>query len=108
MSKRSGQAVRGSTTGRPIMILLDVLGKRWTLRILWELASGGAGTFRDIQTRCGDISPTLLNTRLKELRELNFVSHSTSGYELTLHGETLVKHFVPLDAWANEWARSLD
>lgn len=108
MSKRPGKAVRGSTTGRPIMILLDVLGKRWTLRILWELASEGAGTFRDIQKRCGDISPTLLNTRLKELRELNLVAHSTSGYALTQFGEALAKHLGPLDTWANEWARSLD
>jgi len=29
--------VRGSRSGRPIMALLDLLGRRWTLRIIWEL-----------------------------------------------------------------------
>jgi DNA-binding HxlR family transcriptional regulator len=37
MKKRS---VRGSKSGRPIMALLDLLGRRWTLRILWELREG--------------------------------------------------------------------
>jgi DNA-binding HxlR family transcriptional regulator len=31
------RAVRGSRSGRPIMVLLDLLGRRWSLRILWEL-----------------------------------------------------------------------
>ena len=30
-------SVRGSKSGRAIMALLDLLGRRWTLRILWEL-----------------------------------------------------------------------
>jgi DNA-binding HxlR family transcriptional regulator len=32
-----GKPVRGSTTGRPIMVALDLLGRRAALRILWEL-----------------------------------------------------------------------
>ena len=35
-----GQPVRGSASGRPIMALLDLLGRRWALRILWELRDG--------------------------------------------------------------------
>ena len=31
------RGVRGSRSGRPIMALLDLLGRRWSLRILWEL-----------------------------------------------------------------------
>ena len=34
-TKSPGQKVRGSQSGRPIMVLLDVLGQRWTLRVLW-------------------------------------------------------------------------
>ena len=43
-------AVRGSRTGRPIMALLDLLGRRWTLRIIWELRDGPP-------IRCATISP---------------------------------------------------
>ena len=37
ISAMKKHSVRGSRTGRPIMALLDLLGRRWTLRILWEL-----------------------------------------------------------------------
>jgi DNA-binding HxlR family transcriptional regulator len=37
---RPGTKVRGSSGGRPIMALLDLLGRRWALRILWELRGG--------------------------------------------------------------------
>ena len=33
-SPKPGRRVRGSSTGRPIMALLDLLGRRMTLRIL--------------------------------------------------------------------------
>ena len=59
--------VRGSTTGRPIMVLLDLLGRRWTLRIVWELRDEPR-RFRELQAAIG-ASPTIINTRLGELRE---------------------------------------
>ncbi|HJV56497.1 MAG TPA: transcriptional regulator, partial [Methylomirabilota bacterium] len=34
---RPGWPVRGSRTGRPIMALMDLLGRRWALRVIWEL-----------------------------------------------------------------------
>lgn len=107
MTKRPGQAVRGSTSGRPIMVLLDILGKRWTLRILWELYQSESATFRDLRSRCEEVSPTLLNNRLKDLRALNLVSLESDGYALTKDGKSLSRKLAPLDAWASEWAKSL-
>ena len=37
-----GKPVRGSRTGRPVMVLLDLLGRRMALRILWELSRAEA------------------------------------------------------------------
>ncbi len=34
-----GAPVRGSKAGRPLMVALDLLGRRATLRIFWELRS---------------------------------------------------------------------
>lgn len=107
MAKLPGQPVRGSTTGRPIMVLLDALGKRWTLRLLWELSANGPGTFRQLQARCEDVSPTSLNTRLKELRTLGLVELGANGFALTLQGVSLSKVLAPLDAWANQWAENI-
>ena len=45
---RPGVSVRGSRSGRPIMAALDLLGRRWALRILWELRAGPL-TFRAIR-----------------------------------------------------------
>jgi hypothetical protein len=40
------------------MALLDLLGRRWALRVLWELRDGEALTFRELQARCGGVSST--------------------------------------------------
>src|SRR3974390_2063939 len=74
----TNRRVRGSRTGRPIMVLLDLLGRRWTLRILWELREG-ALTSRALRSACDEASPTVLNERLKELREAGFVELGNGG-----------------------------
>jgi DNA-binding HxlR family transcriptional regulator len=101
-----GQPVRGSRTGRPTMALLDLLGRRWALRILWELRDSERRTFRELQVRTGNISSSVLNDRLRELREAGIVSaESPAGYRLTPAGQTLLRALEPLDAWAKDWAR---
>src|ERR1700722_17849874 len=63
---RPGRPVRGSTTGRPLMAALDLLGRRWSLRILWELREGPLGA-RSLRERCDGMSPSVLYDRLGEL-----------------------------------------
>lgn len=100
-----GTRVRGSDTGRPLNAALDLLGRRQTLRILWELKDG-AMTFRELQSRCDDPSPTLLNKRLAELREALIVEHvHGEGYQLTDQGLALNKSLVPLYKWAINWGQ---
>jgi DNA-binding HxlR family transcriptional regulator len=98
------QPVRGSTTGRPIMALLDLLGRRWTLRILWELSTAPAG-FRSLQARCDGMSPSVLTQRLAELSVAGIVTVTPGGaYALSEHGSELVEAFRPLNEWAARWA----
>ena len=104
---KPGNKVRGSDTGRPIMVLLDQLGQRWTLRILWELRDGPM-TFRELQSRCENVSPTLLNKRLKELREMKLVIRNEGGYDFTKFGQDLGEQLLALSRWSNKWAKSLD
>jgi DNA-binding HxlR family transcriptional regulator len=104
---RPGKAVRGSRSGRPIMAALDLLGRRWALRVLWELRDG-AQSFRALRGRCDEVSPTVLNQRLAELRDSGIVSHEPgSGYALTADGESLCAALAPLHDWSERWARSL-
>src|ERR1700744_6314762 len=96
--------VRGSRTGRPTMALLDLLGRRWSLRILWELREGVL-TSRALRAACDEASPTVLNERLKELREAGFVElGEAGGYELTALGRELSEKFMPLHHFAEKWS----
>jgi DNA-binding HxlR family transcriptional regulator len=89
------------------MVLLDVLGQRWTLRVLWELRQGPL-TFRELRSRCEDVSPSVLNQRLKTLRALNLVDHDDSGYGLTRRGRELGRRLTALDRWSQAWAGDFD
>jgi DNA-binding HxlR family transcriptional regulator len=106
VTPRVGRPVRGSKTGRPIMAALDLLGRRSSLRILWELRAGTALTFRALQD-AAQTNPSLLNTRLKELREAALVQHLGEGYQLTASGSELLAALQPLSDWAQRWARSV-
>jgi DNA-binding HxlR family transcriptional regulator len=98
-----GRGVRGSESGRPIMALLDLLGRRWTLRVLWELRDDSRPTFRELQERCDRASSSILATRLRELAEADLVEHAGDGYRLTEQGSALTDHLRRLDGWADTW-----
>ena len=96
--------VRGSKTGRPVMAALDLLGRRWSLRILWELRAEPL-TFRALQAACGDISPSVLQQRLKDLGEAALVEHDGEGYALTKAARALQPVMLALHDWAEDWAK---
>jgi DNA-binding HxlR family transcriptional regulator len=103
-----GSPVRGSQTGRPIMAAFDLLGRRWALRILWELRDGAVG-FRALQERCDGLSPTVLNTRLGELRAAGLVEQDENrAHRLTALGEDLGDAIAPLRSWAVRWAEVVE
>ncbi len=99
--------MRGSRSGRPVMALLDLLGRRGTLRLLWELRDGRGQTFRQLQESAGGMSPSVLNDRLKELRDSLLLAPAEGGYALTPAGLELVRRLKPLDRWAQAWADQL-
>lgn len=102
-----GRPVRGSSTGKPIMALLDLLGRRWALRILWELRAGPLA-FRPLQQACGGLSPSVLNDRLRELRTAHLVEQTGEGYALTSLGRELGGHLMPLHDWSKKWGKELE
>lgn len=102
-----GQPVRGSKSGAPIMALFDLLGRRWAMGIIWNL-DNSPNTFRKLQAKCESISPTILNSRLKELREAGIIEHTGKGYVLTASGIKLLKQLKPLGKWAKDWGNRLE
>lgn len=104
---KPGASARGSESGRPVMAILDLLGRRWTLRIGWELRDGPL-PFRELQRRCDMASPNVVTTRLRECMAVGLIEKQESGaYGLTQRGVDLLDLLRPLDDWAKEWARDL-
>jgi DNA-binding HxlR family transcriptional regulator len=87
------------------MAAFDLLGRRWTLRILWELRDGALGA-RALRERCDAMSSSVLYERLAELTEAGLLTRTDDGqYALTDLGSSLAEAVAPLDAWARRWAR---
>jgi DNA-binding HxlR family transcriptional regulator len=83
-----------------LLALFDVLGRRWALRVLWELRVGNM-TYRELAARIPDMSTSVLTQRLRELREARLVEHERgSGYRLTGDGTDLLAHIAELRDWA--------
>lgn len=99
------RAARGPGSRPSILDLLDLLGHRWAMRILWELSSGPT-RFTEIQDRCDAMSPSVLNQRLAELGRAGLVQvRPERRYGLTPDGSELVGFLAPLDPWSRRRAR---
>ena len=104
---RPGRNVRGSTTGRPLMAAMDLLGRRWALRILWELRAGPTGA-RALQAKCDGMSSSVLYDRLRDLAASELVERTHDDqYVLSELGAALGSALEPLETWAKAWATSL-
>jgi len=86
------------------MAALDLLGRRWALRILWELRNGPVGA-RALLARIEGLSSSVLYERLRELTDANLLAQDGNGsYDLTRQGRSLGTALEPLNSWAKQWA----
>lgn len=94
----------------PVAKSAEILGNSWSLLIIRELLLGSS-RFSHLQKGLPKISPTVLNTRLKELeangviikRKLN--NQKGSEYRLTPAGKELSSVVDSLAVWGMRWAR---
>ena len=86
------------------MAALDLLGRRWALRILWELRDGPVGA-RALLSSCEGLSPSVLYERLRELTTAGLVTRQDQNYALTPLGGSLSRAIEPLNEWSKKWAR---
>lgn len=89
------------------MAAMDLLGRRWALRILWELRDEPLGA-RALQKRCDQMSSSVLYQRLDELTAAGLLARGETGaYQLTEIGAQLAPALTSLDAWARRWSDTL-
>lgn len=98
------RAAPASTTSAAFAELLDLAGRRWLLRLLWELR-GDALAFNELRKRAGGLSQSVLVTRLTELFGAGLVADVPGGYQLTASGASLAAELSRLDGWAQGWVR---
>jgi DNA-binding HxlR family transcriptional regulator len=90
-----------------MLALLDLLGRRWALRILWELRAQPA-SFQALQRRCDSMSTSVLSQRLGELRDAQLIEKDQDGnYTLSEAGVRLLTRLDGIDEWTQEWARTI-
>lgn len=107
-SPTPGRAARGSSTGQPFSVLLDLLGRRWAITVLWSLRAGRL-TYGQLKAQDPRISHGTLSTRLRELQDARLIETAPDGgYHLSTRGEELVAIWQPLSAWAIEWGADFD
>ncbi len=94
------QNLRRAPTSDLMGRALALSGHRWALRIVWELRVGPLN-FRALQASCGNISPSVLQRRLHELRGEQIIEKIPGlGYRLSTSGEKLFQVLARLDKWS--------
>jgi DNA-binding HxlR family transcriptional regulator len=95
------QNIRRAPTSKAMAAALDVSGRRWALRVVWELRAGPLN-FRALRGACGNISPSVLQRRLHELRGAGMIEKIPRlGYRLSASGEKLFHVLAQLDKWSD-------
>ena len=86
---------------RPVETALDLLGRRWALRVVWELRRSTL-SFSELRQRAG-ISPTVLSSRLRELTEADVLERDGDRrYRLSGRGRELARILYEVNRWAEQ------
>ena len=86
---------------RPVETALDLLGRRWALRLVWELRRSTLA-FSELRERTG-ISPSVLSARLGELIDAGVLERDPGRrYRLSGRGRELARLLYELNRWAEQ------
>ena len=88
-------------SSRPVDSALDLLGRRWALRVVWELRRTTLA-FSELRERTG-ISPSVLSARLGELVAADVLERDSGRrYRLSGRGRELARVLQELNRWAEQ------
>lgn len=92
----------------PIQKTIDIVGKKWTILIVYNLLSGEK-RFKNLEDSLGKICPKMLSERLKELEILKLIERKIYPkrplkitYRLTPKGRSLYKIIEAMEKWGRK------
>jgi len=94
----------------PMAGLLEVLGRPWTMHILWALSTNGAARFGVLRRQVEGISSRVLTERLRLLEQKGFIYREYEPiippavtYGITKRMKDIQKVLSELDHLARKW-----
>lgn len=86
---------------------IDLIGGKWSMRVLWELMLEDR-RYADLQRRVGGISQKVLSSELRSLVGAGLVDREVAStippqvtYRITAEGRSLSQVFVALHQWGS-------
>jgi DNA-binding HxlR family transcriptional regulator len=103
--RTSAASKSDASAGHDTASACDLLGKRWTLKVVRELARGPQ-RFTDLHRRLVGISTSVLAARLRDLEQSDVAGRrrlpppaGSAVYELTERGRALGRIVLALEEW---------
>ncbi|MDA4125648.1 MAG: helix-turn-helix transcriptional regulator [Thaumarchaeota archaeon] len=95
--------------GCPVRSSLDVLGKKWTMLILYTMGFMNVNRFNQMRTYIPEVTPSVLAKRLKQLERAGYVKRISRNsrrrpiWALTEKGKDTVPIIARLIAHSSKW-----
>jgi len=93
----------------PIRHVIDKIGDKWSLLVLYHLHKNGTLRFNELHRDMADCSQKMLSQTLKRLEQIGLISRTIYPevpprveYNMTERGESLMPHVSALIGWAVE------
>ncbi len=95
----------------PVEFVLDLVGGKWKLPILWRLRNG-TQRYGELRSDLPSITAKMLTQQLRELERDGFITRTVHpvvpphvDYDLTERGRRTIPHIEELRTWGHELMR---
>lgn len=94
----------------PVKILMEILSKKWNLRVVFELTRKDSLRFGELKSQISSITNSSLSSTLKELEENGLINRIQYNeipphveYSLTEKGKMLYPIFAEMGKWVQTY-----
>lgn len=115
MKKQQCELTLESLPACPVETTLSLIGSKWQVLIIRDLVANGTMRFKELQRSIGKISQKVLTSNLRTMEAQGLVHREVFAevpprveYSLTELGQSLKPVLDALQAWGEEYKKSLN